>query len=246
MVTFFISGANRGIGLAITTKLVGDSSNTVIGTYRTLTKELQALEAANSNLHLIKLDVSADLAAIKHSLTAIESITSGVDVVIQNSGVLVQPETEDLVDLDSIIANYETNFLGSAKVYNAIEKYWLKDTGVKKQFLFVSSYVGSMSVPMFARPIGYGSSKAAVNYLMVSLDQAAKASKNEVLKSAVIMAIHPGLVRSDMGNKLLERLGTEFPSLSTEESAGYVLKLVEGKEEHGGKLVNYDGTIIPF
>lgn len=247
MAVYFITGCARGIGFATVKEIVADSKNVVIGTYRTKSSEFTEFADAHSNLHLIQLDTTEALESMKEKLTVIDSISeTGVDIIIQNSGVLLVPNPDYTIDVEDLVKTHEINFIGSAKIYMAIEKYWLKhDNGVKKQFLFVSSYLGSMAAPFPLKPISYGSSKAAVNYLVVGLDQKAKASSNPLFKNASIVALHPGLVRSDMGNRLLKRVS--LPSISPEESAQSILKLsFDPRPEYEGKLVNYDGTIIAF
>lgn len=84
---YFISGANRGIGFALTKELSQDSSNIVIGSARDVSnaKELQELVESRKNVHIVGLDVSDAVSIDKLDSQLKDIAKDGIDVLISNA-----------------------------------------------------------------------------------------------------------------------------------------------------------------
>ncbi|BGP31101.1 hypothetical protein JCM10296v2_002865 [Rhodotorula toruloides] len=91
-------------------------------------------------------------------------------------------------------------------------------------------------------------SKAAVNHLVAHI-----ARKFGAKDGLVAVAIHPGLVATDMTRPFLEADGVpeearNMQHISPDESAAALVKIFDEakRETHGGKFLSYDGTEIPW
>ena len=169
--------------------------------------DLQALASKSSGrLHIVKLasaSVDDHAAAIKE----IEQTAGHIDVLVANAGeslcFVVQPVLIMLegiarmsgniatCPLEDFVDQYNVNALGPIVLYRAA--YDLLKKAKSPKFFVVSSAAGSISNMFGALPnAGYGSSKAAVNFLVK------KISFEEEFLTPV--ALHPGMVSSDMGS----------------------------------------------
>lgn len=90
-----------------------------------------------------------------------------------------------------------------------------------------------------------GSSKAALNYITVSLHVAHKQ------QNLTAFVTHPGLVDTDMGDAAIASVGVtkeQAGPISVDESTDGLLKVFERatRASHGSKFFSYDGTQIPW
>lgn len=250
MTTYLITGANRGIGLSVTKEALKNSNNIVVATVRDKSKPSELSTISNKNLHIIELDTSNTLEEIKASFSVLDSIVpNGVDTVIQNAGIADGKDLELKVHSKLVEKIFEVNFFGSARVYEAIEPYWLaKDNGVQKKFFFISSILGSISFELPIKPVGYGGSKAAVNYLVSSIALFGSKSTNELFKNSVVAAIHPGLVTTDMGGPVTKMPEfQDLPALTPEEAASQlVATFVKSDQSVNGKFIGPEGELLPL
>jgi NAD(P)-dependent dehydrogenase (short-subunit alcohol dehydrogenase family) len=85
MPTYFLTGANRGIGLEFVRQLAIKPSNTIIAGVRSLSADLSDLKAlnTNSNIHIIECDVG--------SLDSLSSIYFRVAEILSKSGSVRKP-----------------------------------------------------------------------------------------------------------------------------------------------------------
>lgn len=246
---YLITGANRGIGYQTAKKLSEDKSNLVIATARDPAKATQLTDLKRDNIKVIKLDVDSPLDVIKKDVEVLDKIApNGVDVVLQNAGVLFQYEGDTAtISLDSYTKHFETNTLGAIKVYQASFPYWSKKhDGVTKKFLFVSSIAGQLNDNQLVA-YGYGLSKAALNQFATNVAVENKRSDNPTLNSSVVAPIHPGVVSTDMGIPVIDGYGLSALAITPEESGDFLAKLlVNVTAEDNGKFLNYDGKVLDW
>jgi NAD(P)-dependent dehydrogenase (short-subunit alcohol dehydrogenase family) len=72
-VTYFITGANRGIGFEFAKQLSADSNNVVIATTRSFTNAAALKEWTRTNLIIIGFDLNNALGMMRKSLQPIEN-----------------------------------------------------------------------------------------------------------------------------------------------------------------------------
>lgn len=246
MTTYFISGANRGIGLQLTKQFSADKENLVIATTRSLKNSKKLKELNRDNVQVIELDISAPLETIKEQLLVLNKIApNGVDVVIQNAGILPEKNGDfSSINIDQFQKAFDVNTLGPIKTYQAIFPYWSKSGPATKIAVYVSSAVGLINNYIGFSGYGYGISKAGLNYFVKDTAFFHSKSENEALRSSISVAIHPGLVSTDMGNKLIAK-NPAASSITPEQSGEYIAKLVAGlTAKDNGTFKNYDGTTV--
>jgi len=230
----FVTGANRGIGLAIT-KILLEQGDTVIGACREPNQVgiLTGLKAKyRDNLKIVKLDVN-DNQSVAACAAATASQTDRLDAVLNVAGVQIPPYDQPLEDLDyqKMRDTFETNVIGPLRVTRALMPLLKK--GVNPRLVNISSGVGSLAMTDNPNFYAYGASKAALNKVSRTLSFAFKKD------GITVVALDPGWVRTDLG-------GPNAP-LSPEESAGAIVATL-GKLDLSftGKYIYNDGKELPW
>ena len=228
--TIFITGANRGIGLALSTVLL-EGGHTVIGACRK-PEALKALAAKFPNLKPVALDVNSDAsAAACAKATAI--LTGHLDAVCNVAGVMPQPYDAKLEDLDfqAMRDCLETNLIRPLRVTRALLPLLRK--GKNPRIVNWTSGLGSLANTDGPNFYAYGASKAALNKVSRVQSFAYKA------EGITAVCLDPGWVKTDMGgpNAMLE------PRESATAIAATLLKLDLSQT---GKFLYIDGKEIPW
>ncbi|BGP36385.1 hypothetical protein JCM10449v2_000286 [Rhodotorula kratochvilovae] len=244
---YFISGASRGIGLALTTIFAKRPDTLVFAGARTPEKAdaLNALaKETQGRVVVVKLDALSDE---DHAAAAqlVKEKAGKVDIVIANAGIAegIAPIAE--ATPSAFLRHYETNALGPLRLFQALAP--LLAAAPAPQFVGVSSLLGSIAGMIPFPSAHYGASKATLNFILAKI-----AVEHGEKDNLAAYAIHPGLVASDMGKegiKIMKSLGIdEFPAISPEESAAGIVKVVDGatREKTGGKFLQYTGEEYPW
>ena len=190
MSNFVITGANRGIGLALAT-LYARRGDTVFACCRTPSnaKELQAL-AGNATVRVLPLDVrdDASVAALANTLG-----DNPVDVLINNAGVSGGPleeQTATQMDFAAWADAFDVNAMGPVRVMQALLPALKRAKNPK--VMSVTSQLGALSLDL-AMAHGYSASKAALNKFM-------RLAAGELARDGIAVGlVHPGWVKTDMG-----------------------------------------------
>lgn len=174
-----VTGANRGIGLAIARSLAAAECHVIFGA-RDLDAAARAADGLDASI--VELDLSSD-ASIR---AAVES-AGQVDILVNNAGVLGDGDVlSDPVGFDEAMAvRVRGPFLLMQNLFPGMQ-----DRGFGR-VVNVSSGWGAFSDGV-AGPGAYGVAKAALNALTVS------ASRN-MPRNVKINAMCPGWVRTRMG-----------------------------------------------
>lgn len=231
MATAVITGASRGIGLALTQQLL-ERGDTVIAGVRNPHRadDLHGLAQAHADqLEIIRLDVTDDddIARCKAHLD-----DRKLDLLIHNAGIFgVRADTFGACDEAGWIDALRTNCIAPRKITEALFEN-LKAAEAPR-LAFITSKMGSMGDNQSGGAYVYRSSKAALNAVAVSLAQD--------LAPAGIMTLilHPGWVRTNMGGPNGE--------IDTETSARRLLEHIDmATEADCGRFIDIDGTTIPW
>jgi NAD(P)-dependent dehydrogenase (short-subunit alcohol dehydrogenase family) len=230
MPTLLITGANRGVGLALTQQYLEEGWQ-VFATCRDPENagELSRLAADSDSLTIIPLEVtnSADIESLVRKLDG-----SPIDILINNAGVYGQS--------NSYFGNTNTELWLEALKINTIAPMKIMEALVenvaaseKRIIASMSSKMGSMDDNGSGGSYVYRSTKAALNAVMVSAAHDLKS------KGITAVILHPGWVRTDMGGPNGE--------ISTAESATNLRKILANLSiENGGDFYDIDGSIIPW
>ncbi|CAK7898008.1 benzil reductase ((S)-benzoin forming) Irc24p [[Candida] anglica] len=244
---YLVTGGNRGIGYKIVEQLAARPNTKVLATARNVESavELKELQAKHHNIEILKLDVSSEesLDALDNQLQKVAP--DGIDVLISNAGIADGYYTVKDAPRSIWLKHHKTNVLGPIFLYQVVRPYLMKrDT---RKIIFVSSVVGSLGGFLPFSTSAYGQSKAALNMTMKQV------SLEDGPEGFTVIAMHPGMVSSDMGKDGISRFTKEdlvdiLPLVITPEvSATKQLEVIDGlTKEDNGAFFNYDGTASPF
>ena len=231
MTTVVITGANRGLGLALA-KRYRALGATVIGGCRKPDAAVD-LAAAGAEVHPLDTGSGASIAAFGAAVG-----DRPVDVLFNNAGIdatAVGADDGARGALDLTEAQFrsviDVNLLGPLLMVQALADNLRAARG---KVINVSSQVGSFEVaPRIGRDASYASSKAALN--MLSLKQ------SQVLQpdGVSVIALHPGWVRSDMGGPRA--------TLEPADAASSIASVVDGLTiDQTGSFLQWDGSVHPW
>ncbi|MGF1713831.1 SDR family oxidoreductase [Photobacterium chitinilyticum] len=225
-----ITGANRGVGLALVEVYLAAGWQVNACCRRTNhASELKHLQAHTDSLTLHELDVTDHQA-----ITALSQELADIpfDLLINNAG-YYGPKSYGFgnTDADEWRKVFEINTIAPLKLAEAFYPQLIANTpGIIAN---ISSKVGSMTENTSGGGYIYRSSKAALNSV-------AKSLSNDLSPQGIIsVALHPGWVQTEMGgpNAILstcdsaQKLKTVIDNLTTKQSGGFY---------------NYDGSVIPW
>ena len=178
----FVTGGNRGIGLAIAQRFAKDGFKVAIS-YRE--------QKPSDDFYMVKADVT-DSKSIDSAIDEIEKNLGPLDVVVINAGTnkdALAMRLEDS-DMENII---NTNLMVSLRVARRSVKSMIKNR--KGRIIFIGSVVGLLGSP---GQMVYASTKAG-------LIGAARSLAREVgSRGVTVNVVAPGYVDTDMTNDLDE------------------------------------------
>ncbi|MFI5318279.1 MAG: SDR family oxidoreductase [Myxococcota bacterium] len=226
--TVVITGANRGIGLALAARFAR-AGRRVIAACRepAAAGALRAL-AGDGAVRLEPLDVR-DADSVARFSAALAGET--VDVLINNAGI-TGGERQSLADMDyaAWLHALEVNTLAPFRLAVALLPSLRR--AARPRIVTLSSQMGSLQ-RRSAGSYAYRSSKAAVNKLMQTLAVELEAD------GIVVCPAHPGWVRTDMGGAAAE--------ISVGASAEGLFALIEAlTPEHSGRFWTWEGKEHPW
>ncbi|HET9835656.1 MAG TPA: SDR family oxidoreductase [Rhodanobacteraceae bacterium] len=227
-----VTGANRGLGLEFTRQLLERGAR-VLACCRdpAHADDLKALQQKRGeNLIVHALDV-ADARAIGALPEVAANHLQRIDLLVNNAGVLVSGERFGNVQAESLMQSFAVNAAAPLLITQALAPLLLQ--GNKARVLCVSTQLASIAQASSFRTLSYAMSKAALNMAVKRLAAELDA------RGIVVMAFHPGWVKTAMGGK--------SATLAPETSARAMLELVEhAKPEDGGRFLAYDGAELPW
>ncbi|HIK17823.1 MAG TPA: SDR family oxidoreductase [Leptolyngbyaceae cyanobacterium M33_DOE_097] len=221
MVTYLVTGANRGIGLEYCRQLQA-KGETVVAVCRTASDELKQLGVeVVDGINITSEDSVADL---RNRLG-----DRAIAVLINNAGILKRVTLENL-DFDSIREQFEVNALGALRVTHAL----LPNLQAGSKVVLMTSRMGSIGDNTSGNSYGYRMSK-------VALSMAGKSLAHDLKPRGVAVAIlHPGLVQTRMTNFTS---GGITPEASVK---GLLARIDELTLENSGTFWHANGEILPW
>ncbi|KAL1752414.1 hypothetical protein FB107DRAFT_277745 [Schizophyllum commune] len=242
-IVYLVTGANRGIGLAIVTQLAARPDTIVFGGARNPAQAINLHTLADAHpgrVHVLEV-VSANRANNDAAIEEIRRVAGRLDVVIANAGIsdCFVPALE--VPAKEMVRHVEVNTNGPLVIFQAA--YPLLRESPSPKFVPVTSAMGSIADGT-AYPIhtyAYGASKAALNWVTRKL--------HFDFPELVIFPIDPGGTDTDFVKNAMDKdarmkeLMQSFPLITPETSARGILEQVDAatRETHGGQFVNYAG-----
>lgn len=223
--TVLITGANRGIGLALAEHFT-DAGFKVIGTAR---KPEQANELMETGALVEQLDVTD-----QESVDALAQrlADTPIDILINNAGIKGSDE-KDLASLsvENMAWVLNVNTLGPVRVMKALFPN-VQSSG-RKTVVNISSTMGSIERNTWGCCAAYRASKTALNSINKTF--AVDFGKQGV----TFVVMHPGYVQTDMN----EGQGNITP----DQSAAGLMDVITGLDmSDNGKFYDWQGNELPW
>src|SRR5215471_1312931 len=178
-----VTGANRGIGLALCRRL-RDTGRDVIGVCRRSSRGLEGLG--------VRIEVGVDVTS-DDAVAGLARRIGGIALaeLVSNAGVL-HDDSLDTLHLDDVREQIEVNSLAPLRLVRALRA----NLGKGSKIALITSRMGSIGDNGSGGTYGYRMSKAALNAAGVSLSRDLKG------RGIAVAILHPGYVRTDMtGNQ---------------------------------------------
>lgn len=229
-----ITGANRGIGLALTRALIQHGVFVIAGAREPGAENAlhELRKEQPDHLLLIQLDVT-DLRSVEQAASTVAEQITSLDLLINNAGVLLEDRDAkfERLRVEDFQRTFAVNVTGVARVIQAFLPMLRKST--RPRIVNISSGAGSIGGKTDSRYFIYGSSKAALNHLTVGLAHELRS------ENIIVTAISPGWVRTEMGGPDAD--------LSPEESAADLAKSVLGLTiQNSGQFLDRKGNASSY
>lgn len=227
-----ITGANRGLGLALS-QVGAERGHQILAGVRDLQKSEESLTQSEiyKSISLLKLDVT-DEDSVSSAANTVKEKFGTIDAIINNAGVLLErdKQIEDL-DLDKVKVTFDVNFFGPIRVVKHFLPLLMM--GDRSSIINISSEAGSMT-NAYGGDYAYASSKTALNMFTQQLNHYVKSNNINVY------SIHPGWIMTDMG-------GERAPGNPIDSAKG-IFDIIERKREIDSKnvFITYEGNSMPL
>lgn len=223
MPTTLITGANRGIGLALVREFQ-KQGHTVIATARDPGKAAD-LKATGAELHALDVSDAASISALAAALNG-----KPIDYLINNAGLGDRADMPRL-DYDRFEELLRVNTVAPIRMLDALTPNLAAGNG--KVAAALSSQLGSIENTDMSFGLAYRVSKAGLN---MGLRTAAHTLAD---KGITLLALHPGWVKTDMG-------GDKAPVEPAESAAG-LYKVITGSGASGElRFFDFQGRTLPW
>ncbi len=229
MPTVLITGANRGIGLALARGYAAEGWR-VLACCRhpDKAKDLKVLkEGSEERVAIHRLDVTDGL---KVASLARELAGEAIDVLINNAGV-GGPGGFGETDYDRWQPVLAVNTFAPLRVAERFVEQVARSE--RKLIVNISSKMGSIGANVSSDSIIYRTSKAALNQVSKCLSVALAP------RGITVILFHPGWVSTDMG-------GAEAPVTPADSAAGIRAVIARATPADNGRFFNYDGAELPW
>jgi len=227
-----ITGANRGIGLAVVEEYLSRGDARVYSTCRHPEEAtaLQKLAKKHDQLEIIPLDVT-EQASIQRAFREISAMTTILDVVINNAGIDPPGQSFNTITADLMLEVYRVN-TAAPMIISQTALPFLKNSD-NARLIHISTSMASLENRSYGGSYAYCSSKAALNMAMRGM--AVDLRRDRI----ITIALDPGWVQTDMG-------GDSAP-LDPKDSAEGIVNVIEGlRSSDSGHYLVYDGSEHPW
>lgn len=220
MSTAVITGANRGIGLALSQQLAAKGWD-IIAICRSDSEEIEQI--ADMVISGIDITQPEHIQQVKKVLGDTQ-----IDLLVNNAG-LLQNETLGEIDYDSIRQQFEINTLAPLQVTEALVDNMIEGSKIAN----ITSRMGSIADNDSGGRYGYRASKAAFNAIGKSLAEDLK------VRGIAVAQLHPGWVQTRM---------VDFSGLITaeESAAGLIERIEELTLGNTGGFWHSNGELLPW
>lgn len=230
-----ITGAGRAMGLGCNlARRYLENGDTVLASVRRPSEALEALrEEYAGRLHILTMDISST-GSVNAAAEEAEKLTDHLDLIVNNATTASADTMKELpdFDLDLIAPAVNVGAVGPVRVVKAFLPL-LKKSAVGGLIVNISSEAGSIGKCYRTYYLDYGTEKAALNMLTMTLHNWLKDDPD-----VNIFCLHPGWMRTWPG---------EAP-LDPYEHAETLRNLFEKKrlDKDGPVFITYEGEPYPW
>lgn len=197
--TALITGASRGIGRAIAEKMAQNGANVAViymGNEEAAKETCARIEQTGKKAKMYRCDIS-DFEAAGQMVKAVISDFGGVDILVNNAGI-----TKDALVLSMKEEDFarviDTNLKGAFYTIKHLYSHFMKKRAGR--IINISSVAGLMGNPGQAN---YSAAKAGLIGLTKTV------AKELAGRSVTCNAIAPGFIKTDMTDKLSDKVKQE-------------------------------------
>jgi NAD(P)-dependent dehydrogenase (short-subunit alcohol dehydrogenase family) len=233
--TVLVTGTGRAMGLGFNlVKRYLENGDTVFASVRRPSEALEELRKDYfGRLHILTMDISSTVSVNAAALEA-EKLTDHLDLIVNNATTASADTNKELpdFDLDLIAPAVNVGAVGPIRVIKAFLPL-LKKSAIGGLIVNISSEAGSIGKCYRAYYLDYGTEKAALNMLTMTLHNWLKDDPD-----INIFCLHPGWMRTWPG---------EAP-LDPYEHAKTLRNLFETKrrDKDGPVFITYEGKPYPW
>lgn len=223
--TALIIGASRGLGLGLVQRLQEDGWS-ITATVRNPQQPGALADVPGVRIEQLEINDAAQLDGLKQRLQG-----EVFDLVFVNAGVM-GPLPQDLESVSSQAVGelFMTNAVAPIRVARRLAGQLRENTGV---LAFMSSILGSVTIPDGGELCLYKASKAALNSMINSF--VVELQRPDLC----VLAMHPGWVKTDMGG--------ENADIDVLTSTRGMLEQIKAQSGKGGlRFINYKGEPLTW
>lgn len=239
--TVLVTGANRGIGLALA-KNYAERGWTVIATARKPERadELNALASMTDNVSVERMDL-LDHEGIDALAEKLRDVP--IDVLLNNAAIMGDASDQDFgnYNYDTLMKVIEVNVAGTLKMTEAFVDHVAASE--QKKIVGITSTQGSITSLRDPLIPFYKMSKTALNMGMKSV------SKHVKRKKITIALVSPGAVDTRMMNAALDHSNYKGKSfmITTAQSAEAVINVIDQYQlKDSGAFMAHTGEELPW
>jgi NAD(P)-dependent dehydrogenase (short-subunit alcohol dehydrogenase family) len=232
MARVLVTGANRGLGLEFARQLLARGERLIAACrHPGRATELTALAAAHpGHLHVLPLDVARP-ASIQELGRETAMLFPGLDLLVNNAGVLVPGERFGSVSADDLDSSFRSNAMGPLLLTQILAP--LLGKGTRPKVANLSSVMGSIASVREFRSPSYAMSKAALDMATALLARALAPA------GVSVVALHPGWARTDMGGPQAD--------VDPRDAVAGLLQVIESlTPAESGSFRDWQGKVLPW
>lgn len=238
MPSIMVTGANRGLGLEFVRQYAADGWRVYAccrdpGSAADL-REIAGTSGGRVSIHALALGDPDSIRALAQDLDG-----HPIDVLVNNAGTYglkgfaeggMQAQALGSMEYDGWEHAFAINTMAPLRMIEALIGNVAKST--EKKIFTVSSSMGSIAEPPGGH-LAYGSTKAAVNFVMSTLAMELRD------RGITVMSLHPGWVETDMG-------GSTAPLKPAQSIAGLRKVIASASLATTGQFIGWDGNRVPW
>ena len=238
---WLVTGANRGIGLALVKQLAARKDLILFATVRDPSKtgELEKITAQHTNVHILRLRLEV-VDDAKQAAGEIAKITDHLDVVIANAGIAYNWEPLEKVDPEVVREHLTVNTLGTLILFQGVLPLLRKSEQPK--FVPITTDAASITKPVPFPVTAVALSKIGVNFI------AQRIHVEHSSEGIIAFPINPGGVKTDIGAIAAPALFgvKEYPLEAADSARGIISVIDKATAKDSGRFWRYDGEEIAW